>query len=142
MRRYLVTSAKFPGTIEVWYSELLLKLDLSKATLNAEDIRRFKAALPAAHEAFLQGEWCGKETVIVEAEFEATFEMFWHDYPNKRNRHLAEAHWPLMQKTEQVLAYIAVSQYRKYCERNKWYNAQIGHTWLKKKEYLNDWSKL
>mgnify|MGYP006879913062 FL=1 len=87
--------------------------------------------------------FAGTSAIIVEADIEVTFAMFWHDYPNKRNRHLAADYWLKMSKTQQVQAYVAVKEYRRYCDRNKhWYNPRIADVWLKKKEYLNEWNAL
>lgn len=143
MRKFNVTSPAWQGNAELIFNTdgQLIKIDLSQTVMAADITRAFKHKAPVFVQD-LQAAFTGTQATVVETDFEATFEMFWHDYPNKRNRHLAEDHWRKMGKTEQVEAYMSVGLYRKYCDKNSWYNPQIGHTWLKKREFLNDWNKL
>lgn len=138
MRRFLITSTKFTGTAEVIYNEgRLTGIDMRSTEMADATIADFKRAIPVRIENLQQA--FGAGSVIVESDYELTFEEFMHQYPYKRNTHLAREYWPKMNKADQVKAYFAAIEYRKYCERNKWYNAKICETWLKKKEWLNDW---
>lgn len=143
MRRFLITSPSITGEAELVYNEfgILVKIDCTGCKMIAATMQAFKAKI-ATRVDELQASLIGTTATCVEVEFEATFEMFWKEYPYKRNRHLAEAYWPKMNKTDQVTALMAASAYAKYCKKNGWYNAKIADTWLKTKEYLNEWNKL
>jgi len=145
MRRFIVTSPKFKGEAELIYKAdgLLQVIDCSKCNMDAQQIFFFKKACPLT---VMQIENGGHElpntVTIIERDFEVTFEMFWKEYPYKRNRHLAEDIWHKLKKSDQIAAWQGAIAYAGYCNRNKWYNAKIANLWLTKKEYLNDWNLL
>ena len=146
MRRFIITSAKFFGEAELIYNidGLLNMINLSNTDMTAEQVNVIKRDCPLTITHLLAGGHnLPKQLTILEKEFDVTFEMFWKAYPYKRNRHLAEAYWPRMNKTDQVLAWQAAIEYSLYAIKNKdWYNPKIADLWLKKKEFLNDWKKL
>ena len=142
MRRFLLTNSKFKGQVELVYNidGHIQRIDLSETDMTVEQRYGAVCKVPLTIHHLENKVGLHESTIVVEAEFEVSFEEFWREYPYKRNRHLAEAYWQKMDKTSQVLAWIAAKAYRKYCEKNsKWYNPQIAETWLKKKEYQNQW---
>ena len=143
MRRFLVTSPNITGEAELVYNEfgILVKIDCTGCKMIAATMQAFKAKIATRVEE-LEASLIGTTATVVEAEFEATFDMFWKAYPYKRNKYLAESYWPKMNKTDQVTALLAATAYAKYCKKNSWYNPKIADTWLKQREYLNEWSKL
>ncbi|NNV54551.1 hypothetical protein [Limnovirga soli] len=143
MRKFNVTSPAWQGNAEIVFNSygLLIKIDTSQTNMGADITKSLKLRVPVNVDD-ISIAFTGTQATVVETDFEATFEMFWHDYPNKRNRHLAEAYWPKMSKTEQVQACMTIGFYRKYLERNSWCNPKIADNWLKKKEFLNDWNKM
>lgn len=143
MRRFLITSPSYTGEAEIVYNQfgLLVRIDCTRCHMMPKTMQAFKEKIPALIEE-LEPMFKGTTITVVEVEFEATFEMFWKEYPYKRNRHLAESYWPKMNKTDQVTALLAATAYARYCKKNSWYNPKIADTWLKQKEYLNEWNKL
>lgn len=138
MKRLIITSTKFEGKAElIYHSGRLVTIDISNAVMSDDVVVAFKRAVPVYMDSLAKS--FGEGTTIVEAEYEVTFDDFIREYPYKRNTHLAREHWPKMGKDDQVKAFFAAIDYRKYCDRNKWYNPKIAEGWLKKKEFLNDW---
>jgi hypothetical protein len=144
MKRYLITSPKFTGTAEIWYNfeGLLCFIDLNECVMTYTQIEYLLAQISPDYET-ARGLAAGTALKMVEMPFEITLEEFKHEYPYSRNYHLLDAYWPKMPRREQVVAFFAAKQYRKYCERNAgWYKPKIAHAWLGKKEFLNDWRKM
>jgi hypothetical protein len=144
MRLFKIYNPKFKGEIEVLYSqEQLLKIDFGNALqIKQEDITSFKRVVPASIEEFLKQTWCGNTTTIVESNYDIPLEDFTREYPYQRNTHLLPPIWGKMPITDRYIAVTNARAYRLYCERNKWYNPKIAASWLKNKEYLNDWNKM
>lgn len=143
MRRFLITSSKFAGTVEVVYKDdhLLCSINFSNAEIDAETIIHFKRSVAADINNFTAG--FSGETTIVEADFELSLDDFKREYPYSRNYHLLDKLWSKMKKTDQVLAFFAAIEYRKYCERNRtWYKPKIAASWLYNNEFINDWKKM
>ena len=145
MRRFLISSAKFEGHAELVYGSTcrLIRIDLSSAVMDDDTIRHFKAAVPVLLADLESGKGFSATTTIVEADFEIALEDFKREYPYARNFHLLPPIWNKMTTAEQVEAYQAAMKYRKYCNRNSnWYKAKIAASWLKSREYKNDWDKM
>lgn len=144
MRRFLISSTKFDGHAELIYGSAnrLVRIDLTAAVMNDETIRHFKAAAPVTLKALEGGQGFGATTTIVEADFEISLEDFKREYPYARNYHLLPPIWGKLTTAEQVEAYQAAMQYRKYCNRTGWYKPKIAAGWLKNKEYKNDWNAM
>lgn len=145
MKLYLISnSKKFKGAVHVVYDVegKLLKVDFGNTDLDSFQTEQM-LKLISGSEMSVSANFRNADTVIVQGDFEVTFEDFMREYPYKRNTHLAREYWPKMKKEEQVQAFVAATSYRKYCEReHSWYKPKISDTWLKKKEYLNDWKNL
>ena len=145
MKLYLISNAKkFKGSVSVVYDKdgKVAKIDFTSTDLQPLQIEQM-LKLISGHESNISVNFKNADTVIVEGDFEVSFDDFMREYPYKRNTHLAMEYWPKLKKDEQVQAYIAASEYRKYCERERsWYKPKIADTWLKKKEYFNDWKNL
>jgi hypothetical protein len=143
MRKFAITSPKFKGKVEAMYNldGQLSKIDFSAAELNEDGVKWLKHRISASLEGIFD---CFKDTglSVQEEDFEVTFEDFWREYPYKRNKHLASDYWLKMTTSQQYTAFMAAIEYRKYCDRNKWYNAMIADTWLKKGQFKNDWKNL
>jgi hypothetical protein len=141
MKQFIIKSPKVEGEVRVMYNEgQLQKIDFSGAKLQVFEIENFKRKVPALQD-HLNGSF-NEQTTIVETDFEISLEDFKREYPYKRNTHLLPDLWNKMSSADKVLAYYAAIEYRRYCERNDWYNPKIAATWLTKKEYLNDWKTM
>lgn len=144
MRRFLITSPKFTGTIELWYNfeGLISNVDLNDAVLDFKQLQYLLHNLSPDVIQF-QGMLTGSNLEIKEVAFELSLDDFKREYPYSRNYHLLQPIWHTMSAKERVLSFFAAIQYRQYCERNKhWYKPKIAASWLQKKEFKNDWRKM
>lgn len=141
MKQFIIKSPKADGEVRVVYRDgMLQKIDFTGAKLGVFEIDNFKRKVPALLEHLKES--FNEHTMITEDVFDISVEMFYREYPYKRNPHLLPDIWKKMSPADQVLAYYAAIEYRKYCERIEWYNPKVAATWLQKKEYLNDWKNL
>lgn len=146
MKRFLITSPKFNGEAEVHYNErgTLSCIDLRNTDMDEMTVAHFKHATPATLTRLLSpGPACSfsHETVIVEAEFEVTFELFYKDYPYKRNAYKVRAQFEKMNKSDKVKAFYSLHEYKKFLSRTGCF-AMIGDRYLKDKEFETDWKKV
>jgi hypothetical protein len=153
MRQFLITAAAFNGQARLIYDDdgILITVDSSETDM-PPDARKwlFKHVpiyeLGNADSADISlNDFKGKlkQAQIIESDFEVSLDDFTRQYPYKRNSHLIPDIWKKMSTSDQVKAVFAAKEYRKYCDRNKqWYKSKIAATWLKDKEYLNDWKNL
>ena len=142
MKLYLISNPKrFSGSIQTLYKEgQLQKIDFSSADIAAPVLEKFLTCIAPSEEQLVTK--FGSDTLVIEGEFEVSFDDFSREYPYKRNTHLSRAYWPKMSKAQQVQAYEAAKAYRKYLEREIWQKPMISDKWLKTELYLNDWTKL
>jgi hypothetical protein len=145
MKLYLISNSKrYTGAVHVVYDTAgkLAKIDFTNTNLALGDVEKM-LPLFSGHVSEVQAKFKNADTVIVEGDFEVSFEDFMREYPYKRNTHKARELWPRLKKEEQVQAFLAATAYRKYCDReNKWYKPKIAEAWLRGKEFLNDWKTL
>lgn len=145
MKLYLISNVKkFKGSVNIVYDRdgRLAKIDFTNTDLNTVSIEQM-LKLFSGVESNIAANFKNADTIIVEGEFDVSFDDFMREYPYKRNTHLAKDYWLKMKKDDQIHAFVAASAYRKYCEKEQsWYKPKIAETWLRKKEYLNDWKNL
>lgn len=141
MRKFLISSAKYTGAIEVVYdSSNLHSVSFAQAVIEAETIAGFKRALPATLAAFVEGAWATAETRVIEADYEVTFDAFWGDYKNKVNRKRAEGLWSRLSKTEQLAAWQGVKQYDAWLKGLEWKrNKADPDTYLRNRYWENEY---
>ena len=116
MRRFLITSSRFSGQAEVIYNdaEVLCKIDCTDTDMNVSTIKAFKAAVgpDIASIADLL-----PNCMIVEAEYEVSFEMFWKKYNKKINKSRCIMLWGKLNKTMQVQAFFGIDAYNKFLKK-------------------------
>lgn len=145
MRRFLISNTeKFNGTAQLVYNsqQVLCRIDCTDTDMVADTMRAFKKAVPVTIAELTAGGNFAAGTIVTESDFEISLDDFKREYPYSRNYHLLDLRWPKLKKTEQVQAYYAAIEYRKYCKRNDWYKSKIADSWLANKEFLNDWRKM
>lgn len=142
MRKFIITSPRFSGQAELVYDAngLLRIIDLTGSDMDGMITGAFKKAVPV-ESANLRLSF-SSETVIIEADFEVTFEMFWKEYPLHRNRYKVQEIWKKLSKPDQVIAYYSISDYKKYLSRNEWQKPMIGDRYLRTREFETEWSKI
>src|SRR5688500_6703395 len=95
MNRYIITSSKFTGEINVLYGldNRLLYIDFMKCDLNAEQITYFKDKLPIHYSENFGGVFGRSELTVIKEGFKVTFEQWWNRYNVKHNKLRAEKIW-------------------------------------------------
>lgn len=144
MTRFLLTSEKFTGSAEVWFDDngRLARVDLITANMDFRQVAYLLKNTSPEISTF-KGMLIGSGLIISEVPLVITVDDFIREYPYKRNTHLVKEFWPKMAAKEQERAFFAAMEYRDYCQRNgSWYNPRVPETWLKKKEYLNNWKTM
>lgn len=139
MKRFLITSPKFSGQAEVIYSDegLLSRLDCQDTNMPPPLIAHFKSTVPV----FLQdlAKSFSASTIIVEAEYEITFDMFWKKYNKKINKSRCTLLWGKMNKALQVQAYFGIDGYDKYLLKEGWRSKADPETYLRNKYWENEY---
>lgn len=144
MRKFLITNPKYTGAAEVIYNDnaTLCLVDLTKTDMSGHTVDHFLHSIPSSMITLINGTRFSKETTIVDGDLDVNFELFYKDYPLKRNRYKVEQVWNTLSKEDQVKAFYSLHSYKKYITKNPWYNAMIGDKYLRNKEYLTEWNKL
>ena len=143
MKRYSVTSPKYAGEVELLYNDsgTLAKIDFTQTDMDPFKVSKFKSLVPAT-ESDLPEAFINTNVTVVAAEYAITFELFYKDYPMKRNPLRAKSVFDRLSKTDQVKAYVNLSAYIKYLRRNTWLSPKMAEKYLRDREFENDWSKL
>lgn len=103
MQLFKITHPSYTGEIEVLYNNgSLQKFDFANTGLNDSVKNSFKTKVPIIITDFLKGEWCGKNTTVVEASYEVFLDDFKKEYPYKRNTHLLQPIWDKMQMSHKI----------------------------------------
>ena len=141
MKRFLITSPKFSGTAELHYNDkdTLCKIDCTQAAMDEMVVKHFKAAAPATLQLLISGNCFSKDTIIVEADFEVTFDMFWNAYRHKVNKLRCLPLWNKLNKVEQVSAYYGISTYDKYLAKTGYRGKQDPDNYLRNKTWMNEY---
>lgn len=146
MRRFIITNTdKFTGQAELVFNKynVLIIIDCSKANMDVETIKHFKAAAPI-HVDLLDTAFKAP-TVIVEDYIDYIFADFYKDWPYKRNAFVAEKLWNKMTKTERIIAYHNKPEYIAFCRRQQAkndYQPMMADTYLRKREFETEWNKI
>lgn len=145
MKRYLISNpSRFSGTIELMFNatDQLFRIDLAESEISEDVIRHLLKVVPTSIDQLMTGNNFGPGTIVVAAEFEVTFDMYYNSYPFKRNRHRVIAEWEKLNKSDMVIAYMSLIGYKKYCSKNSsWYNPMLPDRYLKERHFETDWNK-
>lgn len=139
MKRFLITSPKFSGQAEIFYnaSGVLCKIDCSDTNMDAATVFHFKNAVgPTVTDMATR---FSKDAVIVEAEYEVSFDMFWKKYNEKRNKKRCIILWSKLNKVQQVQALFGVDAYFKYLKKEGWRNKADPDTYLRGEYWENEY---
>ena len=139
MRRFVITSPKYTGQAEVVYNAIgvLDKIDVSATNMNAPTVDAFKRCVSPLVETL--SERFTADTIIIEADFEVSFEMFWKKYNKKINKFRCIKIWDKMEKTMQVKAYFGIDAYHKYLKHESWRSKADPETYLRNQYWDNEY---
>lgn len=141
MNKYIITSPKFTGEINVLYGldNKLMFIDFMKCSLSDEQIDFFKTRLPVVYsEKFLDAFGSAKLTVMEEG-YKVSFDQFWTRYDHKVNRLRAEKEWNKLGEADQVNAYFKYQMYDRHLKLNPWKTKAGPDRYLKDRFWDSEW---
>lgn len=132
MKKYLLTSSKWDGEIEVVYNDLnlMVSIDISRADLAEKQQIYFLRDLPREMAELEILKQKSPTLVVTEVVQEVSFEKFWNHYDEKirSSKKRAEKAWNKLNKTDQVRAYNYIDKYKQSLYANT--NAKYAETYL------------
>lgn len=140
MKRFLISSPKFTGEAELFYNTdgILCKIDCTETSMDENTITRFKNSVPAGLSKLQES--FSPTTVIVEADFEVTFDMFWKKYDKKINKSRCIMLWCKLSKSMQVLAFYGITPYYKFLKKEgEWRKPVDPENYLRNKYWENEY---
>jgi hypothetical protein len=142
MRRFILTNTnRFSGIVDLLYNEhgTLCLVDLRNADIDEQTIKLLVHNLPATFKELSQGKGFGKDTAVVEADYEITFEMFWNSYGKKINRKRCEPLFYKLSKEKQIKAVHGIHAYNKYLTKESWRTKLDPETYLRNESWESEW---
>jgi hypothetical protein len=140
MKRFLLTSPKLDGPIELVYKScgMLARISVMDVTLTYDQLGLIVQQLPLNADDM---NLLPKGLKAVPAEFEVSFDDYWRAVKKKVNRKRCETLWGKMSRANQVLAVMTLAKYYKYLQRNNRMEADP-ETYLSKAYYETEWEKI
>lgn len=143
MRRLILTSPVITGQVEIIYNdnELIEVIDFSKTAPTAAGVRKGLLERLARFPQFADAEQIvtGTQGILVEADLEVTFDMFWKKYDKKINKARAIKLWDKLSKTDQVKAYYGIDAYDKYLQKESWRSKADPENYLRNRYWENEY---
>lgn len=146
MKRYIITSPRFNGQINVLYGidNKLQLIDFMKCDLTEEQTQYFKDHLPVQFEgepSKLLEHFGNSKLDVMEEGYRVTFDQFWNRYALKRNRERSEKLWNKMTDADKVNAFAKFPMYERHLVLNAWKTKADPDTYLRQRYWESDWNK-
>jgi hypothetical protein len=139
MKRYLIQSPLYNGSVEVIYNDGLLKtLDFTNCSMAKPEIINAFIKKITAEEQYLSSSFVSNVTII-SAEVQITFMMFWNKYNHKINKLRATKLWERMTLAEQIEAYCGIQKYFEFLKIKGWRGLADPDTYLRNKYWTNEY---
>lgn len=141
MKRFLISSRKFTGNIDLLYDSdgRLLKIDFSDTDMHPGGIEEAKRRIPALVDSLADG-FAGTIATIVEADVEVEFKSFWNAYGKKINPQRCKPLWAKLNTAEQVKAINGIKAYDKYLRGLSYDRPKADpEKYLKDRYWENEW---
>lgn len=141
MNKYIITSPRFTGEINVLYGldNKLLFIDFMKCDLNEEQIEYFKTKLPVLFSDRFTEAFGNSKLTIVPEGYEVSFDEFWNRYNHKVNRIRAEKEWQKLSAADRVNAFFKFPLYERHLALNAWKNKAGPDRYLKERFWQDEW---
>jgi len=142
MNRYIVTSSKFTGEIQLLYGpdSRLLYIDFLHCDLTDIQIEYFKKNVPTYYsDETFKSNFGKSELTVIREGFRVEFEQFWDEYNQKHNRERCLKLWSKLSEGEKVKAYYGLVAYGRHLRLNTWKSKADPDTYLRNKYWQNQW---
>ncbi|WP_437918423.1 hypothetical protein [Sphingobacterium sp. LRF_L2] len=143
MRKYVLTSQMFAGSVTFGYNEngRLVWLD-DDADFN--DMQRDWLLSESRFPKYIDMVDALANVIkgkLTEVPYDISFDAFWDAYANKKNRKRAEGLYNKMSEQQRLKCILSISPYLNYLSRVKWRNQSDPDTYLRNEQYETDWNK-
>jgi hypothetical protein len=141
MNRYIITSPRFTGEINVLYGldDKLLYIDFMKCELTDEQITYFKNKLPIYYNEQFAENFGNSKLDIIKEGYRVPFEQWWTRYNVKRNKDRCLKLWNALSEADQVNAYFKLGIYERFLAINTWRTKAEPDTYLRKRFWENEY---
>jgi hypothetical protein len=142
MRSFLISSTKYNGQVELVYNSTgrLSKIDFTQTNLSVEQVFHFKNLAPVTLQHLENKVGLTANMVVVESNYNISFDEFWTAYDKKINRKRCEPIWLKLSNNQQVLAWAGIKEYNKFLHANSWRKKADPENYLKSEMWNNVWS--
>jgi hypothetical protein len=141
MKKYILTSPRFSGDINVLYGpdNKLLLIDFMRAQLTDEQIEYFKLKLPVVFTPSFYEAFNSSTLTVLEEGYTVTFEQWWNRYKKKHNKIRCEKIWNKLSEADQVNAYVMLSKYERHLTIENWKSKADPDTYLRQRYWESEW---
>src|SRR5260221_304091 len=141
MNRYIITSPKFTGEINVLYGmdNRLLYIDFLKCDLTDDQISYFKNHLPVSYSDEFSKAFGSSNLNIIKEGYRVSFDQWWTRYSLKRNRERCVKVWDKLSEGDQASAYFKLGMYERHLSLNSWKTKADPDTYLRQRYWNNEW---
>lgn len=143
MRKFILSSSKFSGHIELIYKPsehdfVLDSINFQHAQLTIQQRNYFKTSCPVLLRLLRQ---FVEELhfTCVEQEILITFDAFWDSYKKKINRKRCEPLWAKLSAAERLAALNGIQAYERYLQRESWRTKADPEKYLRDRYWENEW---
>lgn len=142
MKKYLLKSTKFTGSVVFGYDERgYLVLYSNEAEMPDKHINWCAHNLPAKEEYLERYKEIIKGT-ITEVPMDTSFEVFWNAYAHKVNRKRCEPLYKKLTEADRALCIMSIKAYTAFLKRNPHRPKQDPENYLRKESFRNEWHSL
>lgn len=141
MKRYIITSPRFTGEINVLYGldNKLLFIDFMKCDLTDVQLKWFKVHCPIYFSETFLDAFPNSQLNLIEEAYVVTFEMWWKRYGLKHNKARCLSLWNRLSQADQVNAYFKLGQYERHLSLNQWKTKADPDTYLRNRYWESEW---
>lgn len=143
MKRFIITSPRFTGEINVLYGvdNKLQFIDFMKCDLTDEQMDFFKTRLPIYFSNDFIKSFGSSRLDVVEEGYHVSFDQWWNRYDLKRNRDRALKVWQKLSEADKVNAFFKLGSYERHLALNTWKTKAEPDKYLRNRYWENDWNK-
>lgn len=138
MKKYLLSSNKYSGEVELIYSPMFEMADFSKTNMTIEGRQWMLRRIPM-YASELPNMIQGTGAVMVEESLVVHFEDWWKLYNKKINKERTVKLWDKLSDTDKQKAWIGVMKYNRHLSKNLWQNKADPETFIRNKYWNNDY---
>ncbi len=145
MKNYILLSNKFEGYVVYGFNVAGYLVHFENCTLNMT-IKQTEYTLQSLGQCLVIdefGKWVKNNGFkIVKVEEDLSFERFWLEYDNPRDKFKCEPLWKWLPDAHKQYVFHNIKAYKRYMKKNKdWYNQLLPETYLKN-SWRSEWDKI